>query len=162
MARSDYISEIKTAVEARFELRDTVLKKELDDLATRVARIKASGEEEAVGVKLRLICEADLKDRAQMAWAAIRKIHSEEVGSATPNISGELLGELESYMRQATLSLAGHLRSRATTFAGEFSGAGAINADWMARQRQNAIDSQRKSIDEYVTGLRKGVRRLLS
>lgn len=162
MARSDYISELKNAVEARFELRDNVLKKELDDLAVRIARSKASGDDEAVGVKLRLICEQDLQDRAQMTWASIRKIHSEEVGTATPNLSSELIGELESYMRRATLSLAGHLRSRAKEFASEFSGQTPINADWMARQRQNAIDSQRKAIDEYVSGLRKGVRRLLS
>ncbi|MEM9300963.1 MAG: hypothetical protein AAGE01_02570 [Pseudomonadota bacterium] len=145
----------RTNVQARFEMRDQELHKELDQVVAIAARESYGEDEGRVSVKVRLLCESDLNQRASTAWIALRKSHHDTDGVQFPGLQRELLTIMEGYMRDGALRLASQLRGRAEDLKQAFTGAGAIDAEWIAKRRRSAIEQQAQSIDDYVRQLPK-------
>ncbi|MDX1569663.1 MAG: hypothetical protein R3200_04195 [Xanthomonadales bacterium] len=147
------------SIEARFQLRDETLKKALEDIAVRVRRDGTGEERNRLGVQLRLICERDMFDRANLVWEAIYKAHQDLDGTRRPHIKSAMLREIDAHMRVAALALAAQLKEYSAEFKPAFRGNSAINAEWVARLRQRAADQQRQKVENYVAQLKRGLLR---
>lgn len=146
------------SIDARFQLRNEFLDEALDELALRGRRDYTGEEKNRVGVQLRLICEQDLFERANIVWDAVRKAHQARDGVRRSGLRDAILDELERRMRAAALNLAGRLRQHSRDFGPAFRGSQAINAEWLAALRQRAAEKQRQKIEDYINGLRRGPR----
>ena len=157
MLNESVSAQARQSIEARYRLRDETLAKELDDLAARFGRDRSGEEQERLGVKLRLICERDLFDRAAIAWGGLRRAHEEAGGARRPGLVATFLAELDGYMRTAALGLANQLRRHSAALGPAFNGSRAIDAEWLARLRQRAAERQAQDIETYVASLRRGM-----
>ena len=147
------------SIEARFQLRDEVLKKALEEIAIRVRRDATGEERNRLGVQLRLACERDMIERANLVWDALFKAHQDLDGKGRPRLKASMLKEIDAHMRTAAISLAAQLKEYRTEFKPAFRGNNAINAEWVARLRQHAADQQRQKVENYVAQLKRGLLR---
>lgn len=145
------------AVASRFQLRDETLKKDLDDLVARTGSYADPQEREKLGVKLRLICERDLYERARMVWMSVKRAHEDGSGKKSSSLIEELLSEVQRHMKPASIHLANELASRSEELGPAFCGFGQLNADWVAKLRGRSVERVAKDIDEYVSKLKRGI-----
>lgn len=160
---SDAIREqARTAIQSRFQLRNEVLAKELDQLAARPVDPMDSEEVSRLSIRVRLICEHDLFERAFIVWNNLKKSHEECGGVKSNGLIQEFLAEARLYMQEASLNLAEHLRKHSENLAPAFAGGGAISAEWLASLRSRALEKYTKDMEEYIEGLSWGIRSVLS
>lgn len=162
MIGAETLEVARQAIAARFDMRDEALRAEIEQLVALVARDSYAQQDGRLGVKARLLCERDLLERAAIAWAALRKAHQDVEGFQRPGLQRELLDQLHAFMREGALRLAASLRERAEDLAHAFTGRGAIDAAWIARQRRNSVERQAQGIEDYVVRLPRNVMRNLT
>ncbi len=142
-------------ISERIKLRDDQLSKDFERLAGQLQR--ADGEEDKVSrlaVKLRLLCEEDQNQRAQLIWQALKAAHHDVQGYRVEGLIGSLKTELNEQMRAGGIRLAEGMRDHAEPLAEILTGKHVISADWLARRRDHAAERMGKQIDDYVVALR--------
>ena len=155
MLDEDVMADAGAAVGARFDMRDTALAKEIEQLVALADRDPHAREEGRMSVKLRLICERDLRERAGLAWTSLRRAHADFDGVYRQGVQSALVLQLDEFLREGALRLAAALRERASDLVEAFLGGDAIDADWIARQRRRAVEWQAQSVEDYVRTLPK-------
>jgi len=151
----------RLAIQSRFQLRDEVLVKELDQLSSK--RVDADDDDAVskLNIRLRLLCEHDLFERAFIVWNNLRKAHEECGGSRSNELLSDFIKEARQYMEEATINLAGHLKRSSDVLAPAFAGRSAITAEWLAKLRRYALEKQSKDMEDYIQGLSWGLRSLI-
>lgn len=150
-----------TLIQERLRSRDDQLKADLGRFVEKLERIEDDDEILRMSVKLRLLCETDLTDRAALIWNSVRAAHRDLVGLRTEGLVRDMKDELNVHMRSGGVALAAAMRERAGGLRPIFSGPQPIDAAWLARQRDRAAEQTTKNIEEYVDGLSWGFGSLL-
>jgi hypothetical protein len=152
----------RTAIQSRFHLRDEVLHKELEQLAAKTIDRLDAEDVSKLNIRLRLICEHDLYERAFIIWNNLKKAHEECGGMKSNGLIQDFLIEARMHMQDASLNLADHLKKNSDALAPAFQGRGALNADWLASLRSRALERYTKDMEEYIEGLSWGIRSVIS
>ena len=151
----------RVAIDARFSLRDDVLIKELEQLASRAADEPDVDEVNRLGIRLRLICEHDLFERAFMVWNNLKRAHEEFGAVKSQGLMQDFLLESRVHMKEATISLASHLSSHSNELAQAFQGRMGLDAKWLGKLRDRAIEKHSRDIEEYINSLSWGFKSLV-
>ena len=152
----------RTAIQARFQLRDEVLLADLQRLSDQAEGIVSSDELVKIGVHLRLVCEHDLFERAHMVWASIKRAHQDHGAPKTSTLMNDIQNEAQIHMKEASLNLAGRLEKFADPFRPFFAGRRGLNARWLGRLCQRAIERYATDMEDYVAHVRWGLGSLVS
>ncbi len=150
MLRDDILKVANEAIHNRFELRDEVLNTELQSLSMAVQRTAEGDPLARHGVKLRVICEQDLSDRAQIIWSSLKRACEKarvKRGHALLNDLMELTSEL---MRQESIRLAGTLSSYRDHVNPLLTGSARKDAKWLSHQTRMAMEKYSSEIELFV------------
>lgn len=151
----------RVAIDARFSLRDDVLIKELEQLASRAADEPDVDEINRLGIRLRLICEHDLFERAFIVWNNLKRAHEEFGAVKSQGLMQDFLLESRVHMKEATISLASHLSSHSSELAQAFQGRMGLDAKWLGKLRDRAIEKHSRDIEDYISSLSWGFKSLV-
>lgn len=152
----------RAAIQARFQLRDEVLIADLEKLASQARSIGSGDEMARIGVRVRLTCEHDLFERAHMVWNSLKRAHQDRGAPKSPTLMEDLMAESQHHMKQAGLNLAGSLERFSPSFAPLFVGRGGLDGRWLSGLCRRAIERYATNMEEYVAGVRWGLRSLVS
>ncbi|MDJ0657190.1 MAG: hypothetical protein QNJ40_23725 [Xanthomonadales bacterium] len=149
------------AIQARFALRDDVLKNELEQLAGKAIQLHDSEEIAKISVRLRLACEHDLFERAFIVWNNLKRAHEEHGGPKSATLLEDFLADARMFMKEASVNLANRLAEHVEEFGPIFTGPQALNAEWIAALRQRALERHHKEMEEHVRKVSSGFRNLM-
>lgn len=152
----------RQAIQPRFDLLDEQLDERLDELAAQALRLTRADELAKVGVKVRLVCEQDLNERAFAAWRALRRVHENLDGHRSEGLQKQFKTELHRYMTDASVNLANHLADHGEALAPTFSGQQPLDPQWLRRQQRLAEEKQHKEIEAYVSRLHRSLKSWVS
>ncbi len=152
----------RAAVQARFQLRDEVLIADLQKLAAQAETIAAGDDEMArISVRLRLACEHDLFERAQMIWLGLKRAHQEHGAPKSATLLDDLLAESHQLMKEAGLNLAARLEQFSTAFRPVIGSRGGLDARWLSNLCRRAMERYGADMEDYVLRVRGGFRSLV-
>lgn len=148
---SDEVLEVaNAAIAKRFELRDEVLNGELTALSTSIERA-AEGEPLARhGVKLRVICEQDLSDRAQIIWSSLKRACQQGRVKRDGVLLEDLMELTSELMRQESIRLAGTLSSYRDHINPLLTGSRRKDAKWLSQQTRMAMEKYARDIEQFA------------
>ena len=148
------------AIRARFVLRDDVLAEELQQLVFKSEDETEIDEINRMGIRLRLICEHDLFERAFIVWNNLKRAHEESGAVKSKGLMQDFLTESRTHMKQATISLAGHLSGHAEALARAFQGPKGMDAKWLGKLRDRSIEKHSSDMEDYINSLSWGIKSL--
>lgn len=152
----------RLAIQPRFELLDQTLDDQLDELTASARRLTRADELAHVGVKVRLVCEHDLNERAFAAWRAIRRAHEAMDHHRSDGLLKAIKSELHLYMADACVNLANRLADHADALAPTFSGSQPLDPAWLRRMQRLAEEKQMKEMEQYVSHLHRSLKSWVS
>jgi hypothetical protein len=159
---SDSIREqARAAIAARFKLRDDVLVKELEQLASKAADETEVDEVNRLGIRLRLICEHDLFERAFIVWNNLKRAHEEFGAVKSQGLMVDFVTEARAHMKEATISLASHLSRHSDDLARAFKGRNGLDAKWLGKLRDRSIEKYSHDMEDYINSLSWGFKSLV-
>ena len=151
----------RAAIDARFRLRNEVLAKELEQLASKAADEPDVDEVNRLGIRLRLICEHDLFERAFIVWNNLKRAHEEFGAVKSQGLMRDFLLETRLHMKEATISLASHLSGHSEALARAFQGRSGLDAKWLGKLRDRSIEKYSHDMEEYINSLSWGFKSLV-
>ncbi len=161
MSNNGLEDKLDSAIASRFQIRDETLDKALEELAVRTRNNYDEDWPTALGIKLRLVCEQDLYERAYIVWQALRKDHESAGKVKTASLMKDFRASMRKHMQLASLNLANHLRKYSEDLEPAFTSKNALDAAWLARLRDRASERYAKDMNEYVSRLNWGLRNLV-
>lgn len=150
----------RSAIQSRFQLRDEVLIADLEKLASQAEGITSGDDLARVGVRLRLACEHDLFDRAQMIWLGLKRAHQDHGAPKSPTLLEDLLAESQRHMKEAGLNLAARLEQFSASFKPLFASRSGLDARWLSSLCRRAIERYAADMEQYASGVGWGLRSL--
>ncbi len=152
MLKPETLDAALESVHTRFELRDEVLHKELESLSHNIEGQSTSDQLARYGVKLRLICERDMSDRAQIIWSSLRRAHEKSGEGKGVDLLNDLIAQTKELMRQESIRLAGTLSSYRKYITPLMSGSRRKDAEWLTKIRRMAMEKFQSDMEKYATG----------
>lgn len=143
----------RSIVDARLPDHDETLDDALGRMAERVKHLDDEEEILRYAVQLRLLCEEDLQARAKIISKALVTAHRDLDGVRREGLIRGLRAQLAEMMADGSLHLADALRQHSEKLKPLFLSQSAIDAEWLAKQRNMASDQVGRVIQEYAAGL---------
>jgi hypothetical protein len=150
MLNDEILKVVNEAIHNRFELRDEVLNTELQSLSMAVQRTAEGDPLARHGVKLRVICEQDLSDRAQIIWSALKRACERANVKRDEALLNDLMELTSELMRQESIRLAGTLSSYRDHINPLLTGSRRKDAQWLSHQTRMAMEKYARDIENFA------------